>query len=115
VSERRFDALFIDFFGTVAAGDRAAVEATCRRIVDLLNLPMEAQAFAIRWGEVFFATIERTNHNDFRTLYECELSSLAETLREYDLEVDPVPLVEPLEQYWRCPDLHPEAASISMR
>ncbi|UCF35145.1 MAG: HAD family hydrolase [Phycisphaerales bacterium] len=109
MAKRHFDAVFIDFFGTVAAGDRAAVEATCRRIVDLLNLPIDARAFAIHWGEVFFATIEGSNHKGFRTLYECELISLAATLKEYDVEADPAPLVAPLERYWRCPGLHPEA------
>jgi len=107
---QRFDALFIDFFGTVAAGDRAAVEAACDHIVRTLDLPIDAQEFAVRWGEIFFATIDRSNHESFRTLYECELTSLTDTLRElFDMEADPEPLVAPLESYWRRPGLQPEA------
>ena len=35
-----FDALFIDFYGTVTSGDRQAVEDTSARVVAELGLPV---------------------------------------------------------------------------
>jgi len=103
---RRFDALLIDFYGTISAGDREAVERTCRRIVATFDIPMSAQQFAILWGERFFQTIEESNHDAFRTLFECETVSLSDMLREYVGNVDPAPFVADLEAYWRDPPLH---------
>ncbi len=106
---RRFDAVFIDFYGTIAAGDRAAVEEACLRIVRELDVPMTAEDFAVRWGERFFATIENSNLDDFKTLHDCEMVSLKETLADLVGEVDPAPFVETLEAYWRNPPLHDDA------
>ena len=77
---RWFDAIFIDFYGTICAGDREAVEAVCQRIVDSCELPLTARELAITWGERFFAWLDRCHRESFRTLYECELESLQETI-----------------------------------
>ena len=106
-----FDALFIDFYGTVCAGDRAAVEAACDRIVEALSLPLSGSEFAIRWGERFFDTVDRSNHAAFKTLHACELSSLRETLATFGVEVDPAPFVAPIEAYWVNPPLHDDVLS----
>jgi 2-haloacid dehalogenase/putative hydrolase of the HAD superfamily len=112
MSEQQFDALMIDFYGTVAAGDRAAVEATCRTIVDTLELPISAPEFAVLWGQQFFQTIDASNHDSFRTLHECELSSLRETLARFGHEPDPAPFVQNLEEYWRDPPIHFDALEL---
>jgi 2-haloacid dehalogenase/putative hydrolase of the HAD superfamily len=112
MSDHRFDALMIDFYGTIAAGDRAAVEATCRTIVETLDLPISAPAFAILWGQRFFQTIDISNHDSFRTLYECELLSLRETLDHFGHEPDPAPFVQNLEDYWRDPPIHFDALEL---
>jgi HAD superfamily hydrolase (TIGR01493 family) len=109
VSHKRFDAVLIDFYGTICAGDKQAVENACKRIVDHFGLPTTAAQFAITWGERFFATIENSNHDGFRSLYECEISSLQETLRPIVGEFDPRPFVADLEAYWADPDIHPDA------
>jgi len=112
MADHRFDALMIDFYGTVAAGDRAAVEATCRTIVETLELPLSAAEFAIIWGRRFFETIDASNHGGFRTLYECELRSLRETLDRFGHQPDPAPFVENLEDYWRDPPIHFDALDL---
>jgi 2-haloacid dehalogenase/putative hydrolase of the HAD superfamily len=109
MTKRAFDAVFIDFYGTIAAGDRAAVEFACQRIVAAFALPLTPCQLAVRWGEIFFATIEHANHDGFRTLHECERVSLVETLRPFVGESAPEPYVAPLEAYWRDPPLHDDA------
>jgi putative hydrolase of the HAD superfamily len=109
VAQRRFDALLIDFYGTISAGDRLAVERACRRIVETFGLGMTAPEFAVQWGERFFAAIESCNHHAFRTLHECELASLQDTLRPLVGEMDPVPFVAEIEAYWAAPPIHEDA------
>lgn len=105
----RFDAVLIDFYGTIAAGDREAVEAACQRVVQTCEVPVSAERFAVLWGERYFATVERSNHTCFRTLYECEQISLRETLATLGREVDPAPYLVELEEYWRNPPVHSDA------
>lgn len=110
MSNRRFDAVLIDFYGTICAGDREAVERACARIVRSFRIPMSARDFAILWGERFFGVIESSNHEAFRTLYECELLSLRDTLGPFvQGQVDAAPYVTDLETYWRDAPIHVDA------
>jgi len=109
MSQRRFDAVLIDFYGTISAGDRAAVEATCRRIVHSLGLPLSPVELSIRWGEAFFAAVDAKATDGFRTLYECEVLSLQQTLSPYARAADAALFVADLEAYWRDPPLHADA------
>ena len=106
---RPFDCLLIDFYGTIAAGDREAVEATCLRIVEDCGLPITAPDFAVIWGERYFATVGRSNHDAFQTLYQCELTSLRDTLADFGQYPDPAPFLIDLEEYWHNPPVHEDA------
>jgi len=112
LSDLPIEALFMDFYGTFCAGDRLAVETACVRIVEAFDLPITPPQFAIRWGEVFFKTIENSNHDRFRTLHECESVSLRKTLNEFVGQIDPEPFVTPLKEYWRNPPLHDDAVGL---
>lgn len=110
---QRFDAVLIDFYGTICAGDREAVERACTRIVRSFGIPISAQDFAILWGERFFEVIESSNHEAFRTLYECELLSLHDTLGPFVREHrDLASYVADLEAYWRNAPIHDDAAGL---
>lgn len=113
--KRHFDAILIDFYGTIAAGDREAVEATCCRVVETLGLPIAPLDFAIRWGEVFFAAIDSSNGEAFRTLHECELASLTETLAQFDQSGDAADFVTEIEHYWRNPPVYTDAIEFLKR
>ncbi len=109
MSNGRFDAIFIDFYGTISAGDREAVEGACEQIVKTLEIPMPAHAFAVEWGKVFFQTAEESNHKSFRNLHQCELISLKRTLLAHGRDVDPAPFVQILEDYWADPPVYEDA------
>ena len=100
MAARRFDAIFIDFYGTICAGDRDAVEDVCKRIVDSCGLSLSAPRLAVTWGERFFDLLDHSNCETFRTLYECELASLQETLQAFGKSPDPLPFVAQIEEYW---------------
>jgi len=100
--------LFLDFYGTVTAGDRDTVESICQRIIDQHNLPLAARQMGVQWGRYFFALIERSNGEHFRTLLDCQRISLAQTLSQLGLEVPCDGYVEPFRRYMRQPRLQPE-------
>jgi 2-haloalkanoic acid dehalogenase type II len=103
-----FDGILIDFYGTICAGDREAVELACARIVTTFGLPLSAREFANRWGERFFTVLEQSNHDAFQTLYQCEMTSLGAMFQDHGISADPAPFVADLESYWRDPPLHEE-------
>ena len=103
---KRFKTVFLDFYGTLAAGDADVVEAVCTRIVTELNLSITPHELVVAWGDRFFAAIEANNHDHFRTLYDSECDSLVETLDPVCGRIDPVPFVDQLTEYWCGPDLH---------
>jgi len=110
MTKRRYDGLLIDFYGTISDGDRDAVNAACRSIVQACDLTLTPEELAVVWGERFFEVVEQSNHDRFRTLYECELGSLRDTLADLGrADVDPIPFVAQLEEYWADPAVHPDA------
>ncbi|HEY3243137.1 MAG TPA: HAD family hydrolase [Phycisphaerae bacterium] len=108
----RFDAVFIDFYGTLAAGDRQAVEDTCAVIVADYGLAMTAADMARLWGDRFFALADRSNQDRFLNLYDCEMVSLRQTLAPLVGAVDPTPYCERLKRYWASPDLHDDSLDL---
>lgn len=107
-----FDAVLIDFYGTIAAGDREAVEATCGTIVTACKLSKSPGEFAVAWGERYFRVVSESNHAAFRTLYKCEMASLAEMFDHWKVNADPAPFVAHLEAYWRNPPIHADAVEL---
>ena len=104
-----FEALFVDFYGTIAAGDRAAVEATCRSIVKKLELPLTAPELAVRWGEEFFQEMEGSNGDAFQTLRACEQVSLETILSRLGIQAEVDEFIERLQVYMAHPPIHPDA------
>lgn len=105
----RFDLIFVDFYGTVSAGDREAVESVCARVVEDFGLSLSPSAFAVRWGEHFFASLDRCNGPDFRTLHECVCASLSRTLVGFEHVIDAPAYVEELVAYWANPPIYSDA------
>ena len=82
MANRRLDGLFVDFYGTIVAGDRACIEGICQKVIDAHGLAMTPGELATQWGARFFTLIEVSNGPSFRTLARCEQESLATLLRE---------------------------------
>lgn len=99
----------MDFYGTVADGDRHQVHATCTRIVRDHHLAISPEQLAHLWGRHFFAIVDQSNHDNFRTLYDCECVSLVATMRELGRACDPTSYADELQLYWQNPPLHAEA------
>jgi len=104
----KLDGIFLDMYGTLTAGDRAAVESVCRRLVTDFHLGLPPHALAVEWGTRFFVEIERCNGPTFRTLFELEKTTLIDTMTHHGIEFDPLPYTNQLRDYWRNPPLHAE-------
>jgi 2-haloalkanoic acid dehalogenase type II len=98
--------VFLDMYGTLTDGDRAAVEAVCGRIIDEHNLDTMPRQLSIDWGVRFFSAIERANGAAFRTLFDLEQITLDETMQALGVRLDPQPYAEALRDYWQNPPLH---------
>ena len=101
----RFDAVFVDFYGTLVTGDRRAVETTCQHVVKDYGLDMTAADLAIAWGKRFFLAIESSNGDDFETLFDCECRTLRQTVEPLVGPIDPVPYALMLKAYWAGPEI----------
>jgi len=103
------DGVFLDMYGTLTAGDRAAVESVCTEVVALTGVPLSPVELSVRWGVRYFAALECCNDGQFCNLFEVEARTLRETMRELGVDLDPYPFAQALTAYWRDPPLQPEA------
>ncbi|MFQ5502039.1 MAG: HAD family hydrolase [Phycisphaerae bacterium] len=103
------DGLFLDLYGTLTAGDRAAVEAVCAEIVHDTGLDCSAPDLSIAWGTRFFAHLDNADGDGFLNLFDVEIKTLTETMSDFKTTIDPRPYCERLREYWRNPPLQPEA------
>lgn len=106
------DGIFLDFYGTVASGDRAAVVAICARVVQDLNLPLRDEDLAVAWGHRYFAAIESSHPDSFRSLAELERDTLIETVSAHGQRVNAAPYIEMLNAYLARPPLFDEVREV---
>ncbi len=102
------DGLFLDMYGTLTAGDRAAVEAACEAVIQDTGIQLGAYELSVTWGERFFHALDFANGANFRTLTQLETDTLRDTLTQLGRIADPGPYVQKLTEYWRNPPLQPE-------
>jgi 2-haloalkanoic acid dehalogenase type II len=107
--------LFLDLYGTLTAGDRQAVEATCQCIVEDTGVPLSAYELSVTWGERFLNSMDFYNGSSFLTLAQVEEKTLRETMDALGVTIDPRPYIEQLMHYWRNPPLHPEVKEFIRR
>ncbi len=112
MAKAKYKAIFMDFYGTVAAGDAEAVERICARAVEELGLPVTAHELAVAWGERFFETLDACLEGGFQTMYACECQSMSIACAQWCPGLDPVPYVDELHAYMCAPVLHPEAMEV---
>ncbi len=105
------DGVFMDMYGTITTGDRAAVETVCAIIIADTGLKLSPGELSIAWGERFFGAMDCHNDGNFLTLFEIEARTLRETMTALGTDLDPVPYVKALVEYWKNPPLQPEVQS----
>ena len=104
----QLDGLFLDLYGTLTDGDRAAVESVCADVVADYDMRLTAHELSIAWGDRFFAEVEVANDEAFLTLFDLEIKTLVEVTQAHGVTVEPLSYVKKLESYWMRPPLQPE-------
>lgn len=104
--------IFLDFYGTLAGGDRQAVELICQAVIDDLGLTLSASDLAVRWGHRYFAAIEDCRDHDFRNLVQIEYQTLIETVEPLAGAFDARPYVDRLSAYLADPPLFEEVPEV---
>jgi 2-haloacid dehalogenase/putative hydrolase of the HAD superfamily len=104
------DGIFLDMYGTLTTGDRAAVEAICSDIIRDTGVRLSPRQLGIIWGERFFQAMDAACDDGFETLFQIEARTLRETMTELGVAVVPEPYAVRLVEYWRDPPLQPDAA-----
>jgi len=108
----RWQGVFMDFYGTLAAADREAVESVCQAVIDDHHLDVDAADLAVRWGHRYFDEIEAVNGDRFRLLAEIEGDTLIETVRALAGTIDPAPYIARLNRYLAQPPLFDEVHEV---
>ncbi|MBN1342479.1 MAG: HAD family hydrolase [Phycisphaerae bacterium] len=111
-------ALFLDFYGTITNLARETIEEVCERVMRDVGIDGEAGELAVEWGRRFFRLIERSNHDRFRTLYECERDSFIELMDAMGHRLDGNPIraadgyIRPLLDYLSHPPIHEDVFEV---
>jgi 2-haloacid dehalogenase/putative hydrolase of the HAD superfamily len=98
-----YDALLLDFYGTLVAEDDAQIAAIAARIAGASPDRPTVRQVSSRWSELFARGCAGAHGASFRRQREIDLSSLAELLAELRAPLDPVELSAPLFAYWARP------------
>lgn len=106
------DGIFLDFYGTVAGGDREAVESICQAVIDDHGLDLTGADLARRWGLAYFEAIELCDGAGFHTLVEIERDTLIEAVEPLAGRIDPQPYVDRLSRYLAQPILFDEVHEV---
>jgi len=110
-----YEGVFVDFYGTLAAGDGLIVESICRQVVEENRLPVSPAELAGLWGDRYFAAIEHMNGDGFRLLREIERDTLIATLAPFNCRIDVGPYIDRLNAYLARPPLFDEVPDVLHR
>jgi 2-haloacid dehalogenase/putative hydrolase of the HAD superfamily len=105
-----YDALLLDFYGTLVAEDDPQIAAITACIAEASPERPTARQISARWSELFARDCAAAHGASFRTQREIELVSLAGLLAELRAPLDPVELSAPLFAYWARPTPLPDAS-----
>jgi 2-haloalkanoic acid dehalogenase type II len=106
------DGIFLDFYGTVASGDRAAVTGICARVVKDLGLNVTADELAVMWGQRYFSAIEACGSDNFRCLSQIEFDTLIDTVKSQGRSIEAKPYIRMLNEYLSQPTLFDEVREV---
>lgn len=109
---QNLEGIFLDFYGTLASGDRAAVVGICQQVVVDHGLPLTAEELALAWGQRYFAAIESGNGDNFRALTQIEHDTLVDTVREVGGRIDVTRYIQTLNSYLAQPTLFDEVEEV---
>ncbi len=98
-----YDAVLLDFYGTVVHEDDLIVESICARIARAALTETDAAQVGAFWWSTFSTALRGSYANSFQSQRELERSSLVATLDQFEACLDPDELSAVLFQHWCQP------------
>ncbi|MFT3855669.1 MAG: HAD-IA family hydrolase [Ilumatobacteraceae bacterium] len=104
-----FDAVLLDFYGTVVHEDDVVVEQICSDISRSAPHRVNATEIGRYWAASFSDRTGRSHGNRFRQQRRIEMDALAATLAHFSSPLDADLLIGPLFEFWERPPAFPDA------
>lgn len=106
-----FDAVLLDFYGTLVEEDDEAIDRIVRQIVGHAPGRPTAREVAGDWNRRFAEACEAAHGAAFRSQREIEQASLRDCAARFGSRIDIEAASAPLFDYWRAPVASPAAAA----
>ena len=104
-----YDAIFLDFYGTLVEEDHATLTSVARTIAQRAATPADIPQIMSRWSRLFSAACAESHVPSFRTQKQLELDSLSALLTEHGIDADAHELSTEVFRYWSAPSPFPDA------
>jgi 2-haloacid dehalogenase/putative hydrolase of the HAD superfamily len=112
---RRFDAVLLDFYGTVVHEDDAVIAEICEAVSRASPGAPPAGEIARVWWQTYSALVLRSHGSDFEPQRVLEHASLVQTLAEFGAACDAAPLSERMYVHWQQPPIFDDARAFLER
>lgn len=103
--------LLLDFYGTVVHEDDEIIAAICEEIAKASPATLEAREVARFWWATFSKECADRHGHTFRQQRDIERTSIARTLDEFGVALDPNLLSQSLFEHWRRPPIFDDAVA----
>lgn len=100
-----FEAVLVDFYGTLVHEDDAIIARVCETICQSSAREVSASDVGTFWWQAFSDDVAASHGEAFQTQRLLEHRSLVRTCEYFDASCDPDPLSELLFDYWRSPPI----------
>ncbi|MFC6333022.1 HAD family hydrolase [Paenibacillus septentrionalis] len=98
-----YKAVFLDFYGTLVHEDDAIVPLICEAIQQSTELPCTAEQIGRYWWEKFSSTCRISFGADFQTQRTIGISSLQQTIDQFQAECNAEMLIRSQFEHWSRP------------
>jgi HAD superfamily hydrolase (TIGR01549 family) len=107
-----YAALLLDFYGTLVEEDDPIITRIASQVAAFSPLAPCSHEVGSRWWELMGGMVNTAYGTTFHLQREIELDSLSQLLREYQANLDPLLLSQPIFDYWQHPRAYPDAAAL---
>lgn len=104
----RFRGILLDFYGTLVHEDDAIISSICEAMCQSASQHATPKEIGQFWSDAFVPLCHRSYGRSFITQREAALQSLSETVRHFDVSLDPKTLIAEQFVHWTSPPIFPD-------
>lgn len=104
-----FEAVLVDFYGTIVHEDDLIVRDICTSISATMTAPTDPQSIGRYWWEAFSASVAGSVGDAFRCQRDLEFAALLQTIEYFSSSSDAGVLSQQLFDHWTAPPVFADA------